>query len=74
MVEGARLEIVCTSKAYRGFESLSIRHLQQNPPFAEGFVVNDVGEEDLNPRKRGFDYKRKADGSMPVGFADERSE
>ena len=45
-----------------------------NPPFAEGFVVNDVGDEDLNPRKRGFDYKRKVDGSMPVGFADERSE
>ena len=26
------------------------------------------------PRRKGFDYKRKADGSMPVGFADERSE
>lgn len=26
VVEGARLEIVCTPKAYRGFESLSIRH------------------------------------------------
>lgn len=26
MVEGARLEIVCAPKAYRGFESLSIRH------------------------------------------------
>ncbi len=31
VVEGARLEIVCTPKGYRGFESLSIRHLQQNP-------------------------------------------
>ena len=26
VVEGARLEIVCTSKAYREFESHSIRH------------------------------------------------
>ena len=27
MVEGARLESVYTSKAYRGFESLPLRHL-----------------------------------------------
>ena len=26
-VEGARLESVCTSKAYPGFESLSLRHI-----------------------------------------------
>ncbi len=26
LAEGARLEIVCTSQAYRGFESLSLRH------------------------------------------------
>ena len=25
--EGARLEIVCTPKGYRGFESHSVRHL-----------------------------------------------
>ncbi len=29
MVEGARLEIVCAPKAYRGFESLSIRHFDK---------------------------------------------
>ena len=27
MVEGARLEIVCTFKAYLGFKSLTLRHL-----------------------------------------------
>ena len=27
LAEGARLEIVCASKAYRGFESLSLRHV-----------------------------------------------
>ena len=52
VVEGARLEIVCASKAYRGFESLSLRQLQQNPHKA-GFVVTDKEEEDLNPRKEG---------------------
>jgi hypothetical protein len=26
VVEGARLESVCTPQAYRGFESLSLRH------------------------------------------------
>ena len=26
LAEGARLEIVCTSQAYRGFESHSLRH------------------------------------------------
>ena len=31
VVEGARLEIVCASKAYRGFESLSLRQLQKMP-------------------------------------------
>ena len=30
LAEGARLEIVCTSQAYRGFESLSLRHLYDN--------------------------------------------
>ena len=27
LAEGARLEIVCTSQAYRGFESHSLRHV-----------------------------------------------
>ena len=30
--EGARLEIVCTPKGYRGFESHSVRHLQKDTP------------------------------------------
>ena len=34
VVEGARLEIVCTSKAYREFESLSIRHYNKTPYYA----------------------------------------
>ncbi len=38
VVEGARLEIVCTPKGYRGFESLSIRHYNQ-PRLARGFVI-----------------------------------
>lgn len=29
MVEGARLEIVCTPKGYQGFESLSVRHFDK---------------------------------------------
>ncbi len=33
MVEGARLESVYTSKAYQGFESLSLRHLMQSRSF-----------------------------------------
>ena len=33
LAEGARLEIVCTSKAYRGFESLSLRHFYRHQPF-----------------------------------------
>src|SRR3982751_6290687 len=31
VVEGARLESEYTPKAYRGFESLPLRHLQPNP-------------------------------------------
>lgn len=38
VVEGARLEIVCTPKAYREFESHSIRHTTK-PTFKVGFVV-----------------------------------
>ena len=38
-----------------------------------GFFVIELRVDDENPRKRGFDYKRKADGSTPVGSADERS-
>ena len=29
MVEGARLEIVCTSKGYLGFKSLTLRHKKE---------------------------------------------
>ena len=57
MVEGARLEIVCASKAYRGFESLSLRHLQKYPLCA-GVFVNDEEEWDLNPRKEGSASER----------------
>lgn len=37
MVEGARLESVYTSKAYRGFESPSVRHIffQRCPALAK---------------------------------------
>lgn len=39
MVEGARLEIVCTPKGYRGFESHSIRHYKKTLPLRRGFLV-----------------------------------
>ncbi len=39
VVEGARLEIVCTPKGYRGFESHPIRHLEETHRTV-GFVVN----------------------------------
>ena len=37
VVEGARLESVCTPKAYRGFESLPLRN--ENPQHSCGFCV-----------------------------------
>ena len=52
MVEGARLEIVYTSKGYPGFESLSIRQLQKEHPCGAFFVT----DEDcwvLNPGEKG---------------------
>ena len=39
VVERARLESVCTSKGYRGFESLPIRHILL-PPSLLGFTAN----------------------------------
>ena len=37
MVEGARLESVYTSQAYRGFESLSLRQKEKPDADAPGF-------------------------------------
>ena len=37
MVEGARLESVYTLKAYRGFESLSLRQIKHNPQWGVMF-------------------------------------
>ncbi len=34
------------------------------------FFVNYLRIRDLNPRKRGFDYKRKAGGSAPVSVSE----
>ena len=39
VVEGARLEIVCTSKAYREFESHSIRHFFYKDTLSRVFFV-----------------------------------
>ena len=39
MVEGARLESVCTPKAYRGFESLPLRQLRKRPVLGPVFFV-----------------------------------
>ena len=58
VVEGARLEVVCTSKAYRGFESLSIRHSQKSSPRGSFFVNSEYNG--VEPEGRGFDYKREA--------------
>ena len=45
VVEGARLEIVCTSKAYREFESHSIRHFFYKTPLSwVFFCVQGTGE------------------------------
>lgn len=52
VVEGARLEIVCTPKGYRGFESLSIRHLQKNTPCG-CFFVNDEERRIWTPEEGG---------------------
>ena len=45
VVEGARLEIVCTPKAYREFESLSIRHY--NPTIVWGLLCVDREDRTL---------------------------
>ena len=46
VVEGARLEIVCTSKAYREFESHSIRHFlyKEHPILRVFFYVQSTCE------------------------------
>ena len=48
LAEGARLEIVCTSKAYRGFESLSLRHFSV---WIDSRILND--EQPVNPARSG---------------------
>ena len=47
VVEGARLEIVCAPKAYRGFESLSLRHYNKALP--SGGLCCNGGKRNLNP-------------------------
>ena len=53
MVEGARLEIVCTPKGYQGFESLSVRH----------FDLKDAGLQRL------FSYPAEMRALRVVDFA-----
>ena len=71
VVEGARLEIVCTSKGYREFESHSIRQSKKHPC---GVFFCWQYKDRIRTHESEFDYKRKAYGSMLVGKADERSE
>ncbi len=58
VVEGARLEIVCASKAYRGFESLSLRHYNRALPCG-GFCYNELRRMGFEPEKRGFGARAK---------------
>lgn len=41
LAEGARLEIVCAPKAYLGFESLSLRHVESQEATAIGQILQD---------------------------------
>ena len=57
----------------RWFESSHPDQIQKSLPLWLAFLyLNQVANE--NQRRSWFDYKRKADGSMPFGKADERSE
>ena len=50
--------------------------IRKDLPKGRFFCIGIVGNADLNPRGRGFDYKRKADGRTPVSRpkpANERS-
>ena len=46
---------------YLGFESLSLRHLQQSPLYA-GFVVNDEEGWGSNPREKGLTTSERQTG------------
>ncbi len=60
-VEGARLESVYTSKAYRGFESHPIRHKRRKPPplTRDGSEIGKTGPQS-------FDLDLM--GRVPPGF------
>ena len=51
MAEGARLESVYTLTAYRGFESLSLRQIQNNRPCGGFFVCE--GESGFDEKPKG---------------------
>ena len=69
MVEGARLESVYTAKPYRGFESLSLRHLSHCPfrkaKYSYGVKVNQISflplGADFNPAVYRVTTNNKAD-------------
>ena len=44
MVEGARLESVCTLTGYRGFESLPLRHLKEQSFYAGICILSSDGD------------------------------
>ena len=52
MVEGARLESVYTVIPYRGFESLSLRHIKQKAPNGSLLFYQEQGGFDENPLVR----------------------
>ena len=70
MVEGARLEIVCTSKGYREFESHSIRQSKKTPLWCFFCWQN---EDRVRTHGRSeFDARAKGTRGVPVSEADEQ--
>ena len=49
--EGARLESVCTSKAYRGFKSLSLRHLLPDTILQANMIAGPRATASRKPRQ-----------------------
>ena len=66
MVEGARLESVYTSKAYRGFESLLLRHLP--PALVSGFR----GAAQRAEKRRGFAVQSVTVASFQWAVSEQR--
>ena len=70
-VEGARLESVCTSQAYRGFESLPLRHMNKKPRHRRGFLFvrcRDIGTNPTGSTNRQESrFGRRPTGGAPQG-------